>query len=203
MTDPGAPHLWIQDAFSVTACITLCLDLFYRDPNDFECTESRHIVEEALESLQNAEDSMIAQRGARLVSLLLAKVQKPSSSGTENTNKRKASDWDSIGSVKRLRRFDMDAFISAFYEDSQESTPSSPVASAVTAPQSPDQWNDSLPAEKPSDVDESYTHRLLREAENREGLRSRTSNDMLSPRGNFENVSSLENLLFLAQTYNL
>lgn len=186
--------------------IILCLDLFYREPSDLECIEHRRMVEEALDVLRNTERSMIAQRGVRLVSLLLAEQRKAPSDDPGNSTKRKASDVASTSRATKQRRFDMDAFVKTFYGGTQEPTGSSlepeSTSNVATGPQTPVQQNDARSGEKPSEVEESYTHRLLREAEDRGRPRTRASDDMLSPRGNFENVSSFENLLFLAQTYN-
>ncbi|KAF9632866.1 CMP/dCMP deaminase zinc-binding protein [Lasiodiplodia theobromae] len=206
MGDPDAPHLWIHDAFNVAACIILCLDLFYRDPSDLEFIEHCQMVKEALDVLRNTEGSMIAQRGVRLISLLLAEQRKAPRDDSGKSNKRKASEIVSTGRATKQRRFDMDAFVKTFYGGTQEPTGLSPgpesTTSVETTPQTPAQQSDVRSTEKPSEVEESYTHRLLREAEDRGRPRTRTSDDMLSPRGNFENVSSFENLLFLAQTYN-
>lgn len=188
--------------------IILCFDILHLDPEDQKYAEHRKLVEEAVEILRNVTGSMIAKRGVCLVSALLSEADKLYTSDAENPRKRKAADSSLIGGIKRQRKFDMASFIKRFCDEagqtpaslSRQGTPADP----VTIPAKPsDPQPNAQNVERSSDVDLSYTERLLKEAQDRTRSRTGVSTDLLSPRGNFENVSSFENLLFLAQTYDI
>lgn len=70
--DEEGPLLWIDQAFMVAAGITLALDIFHRTKNDPQHDEHRKLVENTITMLSKFESSMIALRGIRLLSSLLA-----------------------------------------------------------------------------------------------------------------------------------
>ncbi|KAK4943224.1 hypothetical protein LTR66_014629 [Elasticomyces elasticus] len=70
--EPEHPRLWIDQAFMVAAGITLSLDIFHRNMTDPEFEQHRKLVESAIHMLSRFEDSMIAIRGVRLLTSLLA-----------------------------------------------------------------------------------------------------------------------------------
>ncbi|KAK5094992.1 hypothetical protein LTS08_008388 [Lithohypha guttulata] len=70
--DYNGPRLWIDQAFMVAAGITLSLDTFHRKPKAPEISENRKYVEEAINMLSKFDHSMIAVRGVRLLTSLLA-----------------------------------------------------------------------------------------------------------------------------------
>ncbi|KAL2796650.1 hypothetical protein BJX66DRAFT_134286 [Aspergillus keveii] len=86
----GAPVLWIQQAFGVTASIILCLDLFHRPrtATDTEATHHRQLIHDGLEMLADGPSNMIAKRGVGLLEALLAREP------------RHASDLDLAGIIR-------------------------------------------------------------------------------------------------------
>ncbi|KAF9891600.1 hypothetical protein FE257_003611 [Aspergillus nanangensis] len=71
--DDGGPVLWIHQAFSVTASIILCLDLFHRTVSDPETTYHRQLIQDGLQILLHSESNMIARRGVHLLEALLSR----------------------------------------------------------------------------------------------------------------------------------
>ncbi|KAH7056946.1 c6 zinc finger domain-containing protein [Macrophomina phaseolina] len=220
--DPGLPHFWIFDAFSVTACswltnlcntladsnqIILCFDLLYSS-DDSERAEHRQLVEEAVYHLRHVDGSTIAACGVRLVAALLSEADKSSAPSREDSRKRKASETSSADGAKRQRRFDMASFVRRFYDDfgqtpASSSEPNTP-ADGELVPQTPNSLQtQSQTAGGSPDGDLTYTERLLKEAQGRKRPPTGALGDFLSPRGNFENVSSFENLLYLAHTFDI
>ncbi|KAF2758319.1 hypothetical protein EJ05DRAFT_510258 [Pseudovirgaria hyperparasitica] len=112
------PVFWIHQAFSVAAAIILSLDILYRQPADKEYGEHRRLIEEANEILQNCHNSMIAIRGARLLTALLKEAERVARQAPEfDSNKRKADTQDHDGaSTKRVRGFDVTNFVKRYSE---------------------------------------------------------------------------------------
>ncbi|KAL2394473.1 hypothetical protein ABEF95_000349, partial [Exophiala dermatitidis] len=76
------PMLWIDQAFMVAAGITLALDIFHRKPAEPEYDEHRKLVDNTINMLGKFENSMIALRGIRLLSSLLAEQARLSADHT-------------------------------------------------------------------------------------------------------------------------
>ncbi|KAF2805610.1 uncharacterized protein BDZ99DRAFT_540148 [Mytilinidion resinicola] len=120
--EEDGPVLWIYPAFSVAACIILCLDVFHRTPEEPETSEHKLLVEESIEMLKQYNQSAIAARGVKLLSELLEAIDR----SRANSQKRRAgspSHDESNGSAEKRRRFlDMPKFVKSFWgRDSQPS----------------------------------------------------------------------------------
>lgn len=90
------PMLWIDQAFMVAAGITLSLDIFHKPPTDAEFDEHRKHVETTINMLSKFDHSMIAIRGVRLLSSLLAEQARLSAEKSINSyNKKRARDEES------------------------------------------------------------------------------------------------------------
>lgn len=77
--DEESPSLWTHQAFSVAACIVICLDALYQDSTTEE-SESL-LVTRTIESLQiSGERSMIASRGVKLLKALRKQISEKQSS---------------------------------------------------------------------------------------------------------------------------
>lgn len=63
--DVDRPTLWIGQAFTVTAGVILCFDMFYRSPLDSDRPQEQHrfLVEEAINNLFQVDQSIIAELG--------------------------------------------------------------------------------------------------------------------------------------------
>lgn len=70
--DINGPIIWIDKAFCVAAGIILCLDMFHRPDSDAEHTTHKNLVLECIDQLRKFESSLIAVRGANLLSEILA-----------------------------------------------------------------------------------------------------------------------------------
>ncbi|EMC96149.1 hypothetical protein BAUCODRAFT_46052, partial [Baudoinia panamericana UAMH 10762] len=66
--EEDGPTFWIYHAFTVAACITLCLDIIHREISDPRCPEHRTLVESGLAYLSQASNSRLASRGAQVLS---------------------------------------------------------------------------------------------------------------------------------------
>lgn len=113
--DDEGPLLWIDQAFMVAAGITLALDTFHRTKNEPEHDEHRKLVENTISMLSKFEFSMIALRGIRLLSSLLAEQARLCADQTlENYRKRT---FDSAvgdrGGPKR-QKFNVPKFVESF-----------------------------------------------------------------------------------------
>lgn len=64
-------------AFCVAAGIFLCLDVFHRQSSEAEYKSHIDLVKECITMLQHFDNSMIAIRGAKLLSCLLAEIPQP------------------------------------------------------------------------------------------------------------------------------
>ncbi|KAJ5784581.1 uncharacterized protein N7503_009793 [Penicillium pulvis] len=74
-TRGDGPVLWIHQAFSVTASIILCLDMFHQSVADRQSSEHRQLIEDGIEILSHCESDMIAQRGVSLLRSMLEAEQ--------------------------------------------------------------------------------------------------------------------------------
>jgi hypothetical protein len=85
-SDEAGPILWIDQAFTVAAAITLCLDAMHKSPEDAEYAEDREHVDQAINYLNQFPNNKIATRGIKLLAFLQkeidAKVSKTTRSGT-------------------------------------------------------------------------------------------------------------------------
>lgn len=84
------PMLWIDQAFMVAAGITLSLDIFHRKTTDPEFEENRKHVEKAINMLSKFEHSMIAVRGVRLLTSMLAEQARLSAEKSMDNYKKRA-----------------------------------------------------------------------------------------------------------------
>ncbi|EXJ91472.1 hypothetical protein A1O3_00020 [Capronia epimyces CBS 606.96] len=70
--DLDGPIIWIDKGFCVVAAIILCLDIFHRSESDPELATHKDLVLECIEQLRMFESSVIAVRGANLLTEILA-----------------------------------------------------------------------------------------------------------------------------------
>lgn len=70
--DIDGPIIWIDKAFCVAAAIILCLDIFHRPDSDPELAIHKGLVLECIEQLRKFESSVIAVRGASVLTEILA-----------------------------------------------------------------------------------------------------------------------------------
>lgn len=90
--EPTGPAIWVDQAHMVAAGITLSLDTFHRPATDPRLGEHRQLVELAVNMLGRFNTSMIAMRGVRLLSSLLAEqVRLTTSQTTSDSSRRKRS----------------------------------------------------------------------------------------------------------------
>jgi len=73
-SDENIPLLWIEQAFTVAAAITLCLDAMHRKPDELEFEEERVLVETSINYLKDFPLSMIATRGIKLLTFLQQQI---------------------------------------------------------------------------------------------------------------------------------
>jgi hypothetical protein len=112
--DPGdddEPTLWIYQAFSVAASIILILDVLHRHPNESEYKEHKKLAEDTVNLLQKCQNSMIANRGIKLLSALLQEID-----GNDQlyyTRKRRLDGTPAITDQNR-RSFNVPTFIKSF-----------------------------------------------------------------------------------------
>ncbi|KIV95201.1 hypothetical protein PV10_02880 [Exophiala mesophila] len=74
--DVSGPIIWIDKAFCVAAAIILCLDIFHRTESEPELATHRGLVVECIEQLRKFESSVIAVRGASLLSGILDEMDR-------------------------------------------------------------------------------------------------------------------------------
>lgn len=91
------PMLWIDQAFMVAAGITMSLDIFHRKASEPEYAEHRKFVENAVSMLSKYEHSMIAIRGVRLLTSLLAEEARLTAAKSIDNYKRKRTREDENG----------------------------------------------------------------------------------------------------------
>ncbi|KAF1969459.1 hypothetical protein BU23DRAFT_539585 [Bimuria novae-zelandiae CBS 107.79] len=101
--EEDSPILWIYQAFAIAAAIILLLDVLHREPTSVEYSEHKSLVEDVVEILGSA-DSMIATRGTKLLSSLLAELNR---------------DQDAPADAHHARRkgFNVSAFVKGFCDE--------------------------------------------------------------------------------------
>lgn len=65
--DPNRPTIFLEQAWIISAGITLCLDIMHRHEGEAEYSEHFRLVEQAIACLDQFEDSVLASRGRRLL----------------------------------------------------------------------------------------------------------------------------------------
>ncbi|KIW04601.1 uncharacterized protein PV09_04349 [Verruconis gallopava] len=120
--DENGPILWIEQAFTVAACIIFSLDAFHRNPNENEYEEHRKYVSDGITYLKRFENSKIATRGVQLLSSLQQALEvgrkRPRDEDTE----------DPCPAEKRVK-FDIKEFIKQVSQNLQVTTPAAtPIA---------------------------------------------------------------------------
>ncbi|EXJ91833.1 hypothetical protein A1O3_00383 [Capronia epimyces CBS 606.96] len=111
--DEEGPMLWIDQAFMVAAGITLALDIFHRQGNEPEYDEHRKLVENTISMLGKFENSMIALRGIRLLSSLLAEQARLSADQTLENYRKRTHGMAEHGQPKR-QKFNVPKFVESF-----------------------------------------------------------------------------------------
>ncbi|KAK6373310.1 uncharacterized protein PV06_05296 [Exophiala oligosperma] len=112
--DEEGPLLWIDQAFMVAAGITLALDIFHRKPNDPEYEEHRKLVENTISMLGKFENSMIALRGIRLLSSLLAEQARLTADQTLENYRKRSNDTLGDPSQHKRQKFNVPKFVESF-----------------------------------------------------------------------------------------
>ena len=107
--DEEGPLLWIDQAFMVAAGITLALDIFHRTKDEPELEDHRELAELTVTMLGKYENSMIADRGIRLISSLLAENVRLQS---EKGEKRSAD--NPLSTTNKRAKFDVPRFVEQF-----------------------------------------------------------------------------------------
>lgn len=87
--DDSAPLLWIDQAFTVAAGITLSLDILHRTPDEPEYAENKTFIKQALGYLKQFPLSVIAIRGIGLLTFLQHELDKKNSTGSSPDSTRK------------------------------------------------------------------------------------------------------------------
>ena len=119
--EANRPILWIEQAFTVTAGVILCFDMLYRSPLDSEVPPQQHrdLVEEAISTLRQVDQCIIARKGARLLSVLLQEVQHGRAYAARN--KRKLDEADSWhNNVSQSQFVDVESFVQNFWKRQSE-----------------------------------------------------------------------------------
>ncbi|KIX02577.1 uncharacterized protein Z518_08518 [Rhinocladiella mackenziei CBS 650.93] len=115
--DDSSPTLWTHQAFSVAACIIICLDMLHQSSIPVE-TQSQ-LVTQTIEILEaSGKRSMIASRGVKLLKALQKRIRDAS-----NGQKRSADDVSENGARKRRRTFDVTEFVRAFCNSGDARSP--------------------------------------------------------------------------------
>lgn len=81
--DPNRPTIFVEQAWIISAGITLCLDIMHRHEGETEYPEHFRLVEQAIACLDQCEDSVLASRGRRLLLGMLK--ERLTSSGFNNS----------------------------------------------------------------------------------------------------------------------
>lgn len=91
-TDEAGPVLWIDQAFTVAAAITLCLDAMHRNPDEAEYADDRACIDEAIRYLGEFPHNRIATRGIKLLDFLRKEIDaRASKLNRSNTARIKVS----------------------------------------------------------------------------------------------------------------
>ncbi|KAJ5377018.1 hypothetical protein N7509_013904 [Penicillium cosmopolitanum] len=91
----NGPVLWIHQAFSVTASIILCLDMFHRPTADSQSSQNRQFVEDGIAILSHCDSDMIARRGVPLIKAMLQAEERRS--GSPDSHEAQAFDKAGMG----------------------------------------------------------------------------------------------------------
>lgn len=113
VVEEDGPSIWVHQAFSVAASIILILDVFHQDPDDRETAEHKQMVEDVVGILKTCRNSMVALRGAKLLSSLLEETDNVAAS---QGRKRRADEIGDGRTGKRQRGFNVGAFVKSFCE---------------------------------------------------------------------------------------
>lgn len=121
------PIFWTLQAFSVAAAIILSLDNFNRQQSAREYAEHRQLVTQTIDILsESASVSLIAARGARLLSELLVEEYKRGQNTDEG--KRRDDNNNNSYSIGHDRNLNVAAFVRKFCESDQPPVGNSPIA---------------------------------------------------------------------------
>ena len=113
--DDEGPLLWIDQAFMVAAGITLSLDVFHRQEEEPEYDEHRKLVEHAIGMLAKFDGSMIATRGIRLLTSLLAEQARLSTKQALNGPRKRGHPEEEEVIDDKRQKFDVPKFVETFY----------------------------------------------------------------------------------------
>lgn len=123
--DEHGPVLWIEQAFTVAACIIFSLDAFHRNPNESEWEEHRKQVSDGIAYLKRFEYSKIATRGVQLLSSLRRALEDVGS----RKRPRDTDDGETQLREKRAKSFDIKGFIQEVSQNLHVTTPAAtPIA---------------------------------------------------------------------------
>ncbi|KAK7883527.1 hypothetical protein LTR67_011103 [Exophiala xenobiotica] len=115
MTD-GAPTLWSEQAFSVTACVILCFDVLYRHVQEPECAEHRSLVETTISRFSRLDRYIIPQKGTRLLRALPEEGQNGNAATLDRKRRRDQDETESFTiRTSRLKSIDVDTFVKKFW----------------------------------------------------------------------------------------
>jgi hypothetical protein len=119
--DEEGPVLWIDQAFMVAAGITLALDIFHRKPSEPEHDEHRKLVDNTISMLGKFDNnSMIAVRGVRLLSSLLAEKARVTADQTLENYRKRTNDSLGVGGAEHVsiqpkrQKFNVPKFVESF-----------------------------------------------------------------------------------------
>ena len=111
--DDEGPSFWIDQAFMVAAGITLALDIFHRKADEPELAEHRRLVETTVNMLSQFDSSMIAFRGVRLLTSLLAEHARISATSTMESYRKHGLD-EATDPPQKRQKFDVPLFLEKF-----------------------------------------------------------------------------------------
>ncbi len=115
--DEEGPSFWIDQAFMVAAGIVLSLDTFHRQEVEPEFKEHRRLAETTVGMLGKFENSAIGQRGAKMLSSLLAEQARLNASSTlDISRKHHIHNGMEMDSSKK-QKFDVPKFVEQFIGD--------------------------------------------------------------------------------------
>ncbi|KAF5696251.1 c6 zinc finger domain-containing protein [Fusarium mundagurra] len=126
----AGPIIWIHQAFSIAAAITLTLDILHRDNMEPEYVEHKKLIQNVADILQDVK-GMIASRGTKLLSALLKEVGKheneisdTSTVNTQSNKRRRLGSTHCVVSEKTQRRigFNVNAFVARFCNELGETS---------------------------------------------------------------------------------
>jgi len=203
-----SPTFWTYQAFSVAACIIICLDLLHQNSensSDVADSDRSLLVKEAVQILSRSQHkSMIASRGVRLLNALQKEIDKmrcqPSPLRSERHGRKRRErhgDDEESSPRKRLQLFHVGDVVRSFRNDDRWHRPIADDSTAgdnleidlVTPRQSPSSLNPSQPMEYP-EADQRGTWQHL---DTDIAARMDIGRDL-----NFDVSQPFENLMYLA-----